>query len=97
MTFTTQALLYINEVECPPWATLSMVTTEDGIQAVRDENATSHFMTSALSNPHFLNKHRLNLNSPFVALVFLQAQIAVNMFRQKIPGIPVSASTMKKY
>ena len=51
MNFNPATLLHPNEVECPSWATLSKVTTENGVQAVRNLNATPHFMTSGLSIP----------------------------------------------
>ena len=97
MKFASKALLQSNEVECPSWATLSMVTTEEGVQQAKDANASPVFMTSALSIPPFITKHLLPLNSPSAAKTFVEAQLAAKIFdTEKAPATPASASSMKK-
>ena len=97
MNFNPATLLHPNEVECPSWATLSKVTTENGVQAARNVNATPHFMTSGLSIPPFLTKQLLDLTSPSAAQVFVNCQLAAKIFdTAKEPGTPASLSSMKK-
>ena len=97
MKFTSKAILHCNEVECPFWATLRMVTTEEGVQNAKDANVNPIFMTSALSIPPFLTKYLLPLNSPSAAAVLVEAQLATKVFdTSKEPGIAASATSMKK-
>ena len=97
MKFTSKALLHANEVECPSWATLSMVTTVEGVNSAKDANATPVFMPSAISLPPFLTKQIIPLNSPTAAQVFVEAQLAAKIFdTTKGPAIPASSHSMKK-
>ena len=91
MKFASKALLQSNEVECPSWATLSMVTTEEGVQQAKelDFGPSPVFMTSALSIPPFITKHLLPLNSPSAAKTFVEAQLAAKIFdTEKKPTTP---------
>ena len=97
MKFTSKALLHSNEVECPSWATLSLVTTIEGVHNAKDANASPVFTTSAISIPPFLTKHLLPLESPSAATTFVEAQLAAKIFdSEKAEGIPASTSSMKK-
>ena len=49
--FKDKAILHTNEVELPCWATLSIVTTEDGVESAKDSNASPVFTKSAMSIP----------------------------------------------
>ena len=97
MKFKDEAILHANEVECPSWATLSTVTTEEGVETAKDANASPVFMTSAFSLPPFLIKALLPLNSPSAAEVYVAAQLAAKIFdRDKEAIFPASSISMKK-
>ena len=96
MKFNEESILHANEVECPSWATLSIVTTEYEVELAKDANACPMFMTSAMPLPPFITKHLIHLNSPTAAQVYVESQLAAKIFdREKGPLIPASSATLK--
>ena len=96
MKFNETSILHANEVECPSWATLIIVTTEDEVELAKDANACPTFMTSAMPLPPFITKHLIHLNSPTAAQVYVETQLAAKIFdREKGPLIPASSATLK--